>query len=157
MKVDASKSNQQAIYSIVLADDDQDDHEFFKSALLSTAPLAKLTIVEDGEELISLLTHYIPDFIFLDLDMPCKNGLQCLNEIRSNPKIQHIPVVIFSSTSRPANIETAYEMGADLFFIKPPDYQELISSIKAILELNWNDPPSIKEQYHVNGKYVAFM
>ncbi|HEU0064294.1 MAG TPA: response regulator [Flavisolibacter sp.] len=157
MSVDAHLTNQQAIKSIILADDDIDDHDFFREALNEIAPSIKLTIVNNGDELLNLLNHYIPDFIFLDLDMPCKNGLQCLTEIRANQQIKSIPVVIFSSTSRPANIETAYEMGADLFFIKPSVYNELISSIKAILELNWQNPSRVKEEYFINGRYVAFM
>ncbi|HEV7621379.1 MAG TPA: response regulator [Flavisolibacter sp.] len=150
-------NNQQTIRSIVLADDDQDDHSFFKAALAEITSSIKLTIVENGDELLNLLDHYIPDFIFLDLEMPCKNGLQCLNEIRANNKIKDIPIVIFSSTSRPANIDAAYEMGADLFFIKPSVYNELILSIRAILQLNWNNPSKIKEQYFINGRYAAFM
>ncbi len=151
------KEHQQAILSIVLADDDRDDHTFFKTALAEIAPSTQLTIVENGDELLELLKNYIPDFIFLDLEMPCKNGLQCLHEIRGNNKINDIPIVIFSSTSRPANIDAAYEMGADLFFIKPSVYNELVSSIRAILALNWSEASKIKEQYFVNGRYVAFM
>jgi CheY-like chemotaxis protein len=149
--------NQQPILSIILAEDDRDDHDFFKDALGEVAPSVNLSIVEDGDALLALLKHYIPDFIFLDLDMPCKNGLECLTEIRNSPALQEIPIVIFSSTSRPANIDAAYEMGADLFFIKPSNYNDLVSSINAILSLNWAEPSLVKEQYFVNGRYVAFM
>jgi DNA-binding NarL/FixJ family response regulator len=65
--------------------------------------------------------------------------------------------VIFSSTTRPANIDTAYEMGADLFFIKPSNFNDLISSIKAILSLDWRAPAAVKEQYFINGRYMAFI
>lgn len=149
--------NQQPISSIILADDDRDDHDFFKDALNEIAPSVNLSIVENGDALLALLKHYIPDFIFLDLDMPCKNGLECLSEIRNNTMLQAIPIVIFSSTSRPANIDTAYEMGADLFFIKPSNYNDLTASIKAILSLDWSVPSTIKEQYFINGRYAAFM
>lgn len=146
----------QPVHSIILADDDRDDHDFFRDALSEIAPLVTVSIVEDGEELLNLLKHYVPDFIFLDLDMPCKNGLECLREIRFNSMLQHIPIVIFSSTSRPANIDTAYEMGADLFFIKPSNYNDLVSSIKGILSLDWSQPSAVKEQYFINGRYAAF-
>ncbi|HEU4633737.1 MAG TPA: response regulator [Flavisolibacter sp.] len=149
--------NQQPILSIILAEDDRDDHDFFKDALAEIAPAVNLSIVEDGEALLALLKHYIPDFIFLDLDMPCKNGLECLTEIRNNPALHAIPIVIFSSTSRPANIDAAYEMGADLFFIKPSNYNDLVSSIRSILSLNWVEPSQVKEQYFINGRYAAFM
>lgn len=145
------------IKSIILADDDRDDHEFFRDALTQIKPNINLTTVENGEELLSLLKHYIPDFIFLDLDMPGKNGLECLTEIRNNAALKNIPVVIFSSTSRPANIDTAYEMGADLFFIKPSNYNDLVSSINAILQLDWSNPSQVKEKYFINNRFVAFL
>ncbi len=145
------------ICSIFIADDDNDDLLFFKDALGKIDDSIKLETVSDGVSLLSLLSHLKPDLLFLDLDMPGKNGLECLLEIRSNPNLINLPIVVFSSTTRPANIETAYEMGADLFFIKPPNYNDLISSIRAILQLKWEIPSQVKDQYYVNGRYVAFM
>ncbi|MGZ3909786.1 MAG: response regulator [Flavisolibacter sp.] len=149
--------NKQTLQSVILAEDDPDDQDFFKEALSEISSLIQLTGVKNGDELMTLLESFIPDIIFLDLDMPYKNGLECITEIRANPQLQNIPIVIFSSTTRPSNINTAYEMGADLFFIKPSVYKELVSSIRAILYLDWGHPSSIKEQYCVNGRYVAFM
>jgi CheY-like chemotaxis protein len=146
-----------SIQSIILADDDRDDHDFFRDALSQIDPHINLTTVENGDELLSLLKHYIPDFIFLDLDMPGKNGLECLKSIKNNEVLDKIPVVIFSSTSRPANIDTAYEMGADLFFIKPSNYNDLVSSVGAILKLDWSRPHEVKEKYFINNRFVAFL
>ena len=145
------------IRTIFIADDDSDDLLLFQEALGSVDPTIKLEPVTNGIELLSLLNHLKPDLLFLDLDMPGKNGLECLVAIRKNPLYQHLPVIVFSSTTRPANIETAYEMGADLFFIKPANFNDLTSSIKAIIRLNWTDPAHVKEQYLINGRYVAFM
>jgi CheY-like chemotaxis protein len=88
--------------------------------------------------------------------MPYKNGLQCLIEMQNDPELEKIPVIVFSSTTKPSNIQTAYEMGAHLFFIKPPIYSDYLSSIKAIFKLNWSNPQAVKEQYCVNGRYTAF-
>lgn len=151
------KKNQRGIRSIFIADDDSDDLLLFRDALEKVDPAIKLENVSNGIALLSLLSHMSPDLLFLDLDMPGKNGLECLVEIRKNPSQDLLPIVVFSSTTRPANIETAYEMGADLFFIKPANFNDLIVSIKAILALNWKDPSKIKEQYFINGRYVAFM
>ncbi|HEY0733164.1 MAG TPA: response regulator, partial [Chitinophagaceae bacterium] len=92
------------IRSIVLAEDDKDDHIFFSEALMQIDPSLKLTTVDDGNELMDLLKHYYPDILFLDLDMPYKNGLECLREIRSSETLKDLPVIVFSSTSRPVNI-----------------------------------------------------
>lgn len=142
--------------SLILADDDPDDHELFKDALLQIAPAINLSIADNGKELLDLLRHYVPDFIFLDLYMPCKSGLECLKAIRSDQVLENVPVIIFSSATHKPSIEKAYEMGADLFFIKPNNYRDLLSSMKAILSLDWNEPSFIKEQYFFNGNYAAF-
>lgn len=142
-----------SINTVILADDDHDDIDVFKEAVENHV---KLEVVKDGRELMSLLNHLYPDIIFLDLEMPVKNGLECLVEIRNSELLKDLPVVVFSSTTRPANIQTAYEMGGHLFLIKPPTYNELVTSIRAILQLDWSNPNAIKEQYCINNRYAAF-
>ena len=142
--------------SIILAEDDIDDQNIFQIALQEVDPAIELDFVSNGKELSTLLQKTKPDLLFLDLEMPYKNGLECLVEIRDNPTLNNLPVVVFSSTTKPSNIQTAYEMGAHLFFIKPPVYQDYLSSIRAILSLNWTDPITVREDYCVNGRYTAF-
>jgi CheY-like chemotaxis protein len=154
--VDATP-NQRPIQSVLLADDDRDDHYFFREVLQDVNSALRFDVAADGGELLVLLQHYVPDILFLDLDMPVKNGLECLREIRSNPTTNDLPVVVFSSTTRSVNIDTAYDMGADLFFIKPSTFDELKSSLTALLSLEWQHPKKVKEQYCVNGRYTAFM
>ena len=147
---------QQAIHSIFIADDDSDDRLILTQALKEIDPAFRIETTQDGNELMSLLSHLRPDFLFLDLEMPYKNGLECLREIRKHPVLGDLPVVVFSSTSRPVNIDVAYEMGADLFFVKPSIFKTLLASVKAILALNWNDRTSIKDRFVKNGKYAPF-
>lgn len=144
------------LLSIVLADDDSDDSFLFNSVFEELEPVRKLTVVQNGNELLSLLTHFIPDLLFLDLEMPYKNGLECLVAIRGSETLRHLPVVVFSSTTRPANIQTAYDMGADLFFIKPSVFSDLSNAISTILSLDWSQPEIIKSQYCINGRFTAF-
>jgi CheY-like chemotaxis protein len=145
-----------AVRSIILAEDDVDDQNIFQIALQEVDPDIKLDFVANGKELTSLLQNFKPDLLFLDLEMPYKNGLECLVEIRENPILHNLPVVVFSSTTKPSNIQTAYEIGAHLFFIKPPVYQDYLSAIRAILHLNWKEPEGVKDAYCVNGRYTAF-
>jgi CheY-like chemotaxis protein len=144
------------ITNIILAEDDIDDQNIFQIALQEIDSSIQTQFVSNGKELLDLLQKDIPDLLFLDLEMPYKNGLQCLIEMKNDPQLEKIPVVVFSSTTKPSNIQTAYEMGAHLFFIKPPVYSDYLSSIKAIFKLNWNEPEIVKEQYCVNGRYTAF-
>jgi CheY-like chemotaxis protein len=145
------------IHSIILADDERNDHDFFRDALRDIHHSIRLSVVDDGAELLLTLQHYLPDMLFLDLDMPIKNGLECLREIRNNPTTEDLPVVVFSSTTRSVNIDTAYAMGADLFFIKPSTFSDLKSALLALLSLDWHHPHEVREQYCVNGRYTAFM
>lgn len=144
------------IRSIVLADDDSDDIEIFKDSLNEVQSDIQLESVSNGKQLMELISHFLPDLLFIDLDMPVKNGLECLVEIRSNPKMEELPVIVFSSTTRPANIQTAYEMGAHLFLIKSSSYEEYKSALKAILTMDWANPSIVREQYCINGRYTAF-
>lgn len=148
--------NTKIIARVILAEDDIDDQNIFQIALEEIDSAIRAEFVSNGKELLHLLQNNKPDLLFLDLDMPYKNGLECLVEMRNNPGLEKIPVVVFSSTTRPSNIQTAYEMGAHLFFIKPPVYSDYLSSIKSILKLNWNDPEAVREQYCINGRYTAF-
>lgn len=144
------------ITRIILAEDDVDDQNIFQLALQEINPEMKLDFVSNGRELLQSLQTSSPDIVFLDLDMPYKNGLECLLEIRNNAVLETLPVIVFSSTTKPSNIQTAYEMGAHLFFIKPPIYTDYLSSLKAIFQLNWNEPDQVREQYCINGRYTAF-
>jgi CheY-like chemotaxis protein len=148
--------NAKTITSIILAEDDIDDQNIFQIALQEIDPSIHTQFVSNGKELLDLLQSTKPDLLFLDLDMPYKNGLECLMEMKSDPALEKIPVVVFSSTTKPSNIQTAYEMGAHLFFIKPPIYSDYLSSIKAIFKLDWSKPDQVREQYCINGRYRAF-
>jgi CheY-like chemotaxis protein len=144
------------ISNVILAEDDIDDQNIFQIALQEVSPQIQLDFVSNGKELLETLKTHRPDILFLDLEMPYKNGLECLVEIRNDPKLEKIPVVVFSSTTKPSNIQTAYELGAHLFFIKPPVYNDYLVSIKTILALNWKDADAVRNQYCVNGRYAAF-
>ena len=144
------------IKTIIIADDDPDDKEFFDAAVKEINPSVKIFNVPNGKELMRLLDSFVPDMVFLDLDMPVMNGVESLVAIRANANLEKMPVVVYSSTTREANIQTAYEMGAHLFFIKPSVYQDYLNSLRAILRLNWRDPAAVREQYCVNNRYTAF-
>lgn len=147
--------DQYTIKTIFIADDDEDDRSMFRYAV-NELDSVSLTEVGDGKELLSLLQNVKPDILFLDLDMPSVNGLQAMQQIRDTRQLQDIPIVVFSSTTRGNNIDTAYAIGADLFFIKPSTFTDLKNAIKGILDLDWSNPSQVKERYFENGHYKAF-
>ena len=144
------------IRNIIFADDDEDDRNVFQYVINELDGDIRIEFVSNGLQLVDLLKHYMPDMIFLDLEMPYKNGLQCLVEMREHPQLKALPVIVFSSTTRPANIQTAYEMGAHLFLMKASTVQEYKKALQTILHLNWAQPEAVREQYCINGRYTAF-
>src|SRR5687768_15766964 len=86
---------------IVLAEDDEDDSFLFEQSLREIPHLTSLDRVHDGVELTQFLEHLhqLPDLIFLDMNMPRKNGMECLSEIRNQSKYDQLPVIIFSTSS----------------------------------------------------------
>ena len=111
---------------IVLADDDSDDRELFEEAVTVVDPRIKISMAKDGEELMELLkTNSTLDMIFLDLNMPFKNGFQCLDEIRSIKAFQDLFIILYSTTARPVVIDSAFRKGASLFIQKPNSFSDL--------------------------------
>ena len=127
---------------IFLADDDIDDCMLFEDALREVDDSTELRTANDGAELMNILKTTIPptpDVIFLDLNMPKKNGFECLAEIRNSQRFKNIPVVIFSTTGEEEAINRLYDQGANYFIRKPGSYPKLKMAIQKILAIDW--PP----------------
>lgn len=126
---------------IYLADDDQDDREFFADAVLEIDPGVILEQAPDGmhlmDELLALSPSELPEFIFLDINMPGKSGLECLEEIRnSEGSLKEVSVVMLSTSSDPAIIEKSMELGATFYAVKPSCFQRLKSLLEEVLSMN---------------------
>jgi CheY-like chemotaxis protein len=138
--------------SIFLADDDADDCMLFEDALREVSNSAELVTVNDGMELMSVLDETVPpspDVIFLDLNMPRKNGFECLIEIRGTQRFKDIPVVIFSTSAQEEAITRVYEEGANYYIRKPGSFPKLKTAIKHVLSMDWsqNKPTSYKDNF----------
>ena len=126
--------------SIIMADDDEDDRDLFKEALEITGSDVNVQFAEDGKRLLEMLikNNEIPDLIFLDLNMPHKSGMECLAEIRKNDRLKNIPIVIYSTSSSPKDINDSFDHGANLYIKKPNSFNELQVITSKVLSLNWN-------------------
>jgi CheY-like chemotaxis protein len=122
---------------ILYADDDPDDSMLFSEAVSQLDVKVSLDIVEDGLSVINHLERKLPDIIFLDLNMPRKNGKECLHLIRSNKKFSNVPVIIYSTSSAKADIDECYEAGANFYVIKPFHFSDIIATLKKIFGINW--------------------
>ena len=116
----------------MLVDDDPDDQEVFLTALSDVSATALCLIATDGDRALELLYNEgtVPDYIFLDLNMPRMNGFEFLAAMKKSRILRNIPVIVYSTTSQPAQIETVKKLGATEFFTKTTKYNELCSILK---------------------------
>ncbi|MDB5273654.1 MAG: rcp1 2 [Chitinophagaceae bacterium] len=123
--------------AILLADDDTDDHHFF-SKVLETVPYhSDLIILGDGEKLMNYLfqnTHNLPDVLFLDHNMPRKNGAECLIEIKAHPLLKKLPVIMYSTYLHEDIADELYANGAH-FYLRKTDLAELKKSLHEVLQM----------------------
>ena len=127
---------------IFLADDDQDDCVLVEDALQELDIPFRLLCVENGVKLIESLADEsapVPDLILLDLDMPMKHGLECLEEIRTDLGITNIPIVIYTTHSQPSTVKEAYLKKAQYYLKKPNSFSSLVNALRIILETNWSE------------------
>jgi CheY-like chemotaxis protein len=137
---------------IVLADDDADDRDLFNEAMEIINPIIKVEMVRDGQELMDFLHQNVrPDLIFLDLNMPKKNGKECLTEIRIDAKLKDIPVIIYTTSLNPSDIEACSQGGATNFIRKPNSFEEL----KSILSDFFNQTNGFQKNtnFHPDGNH----
>ena len=112
-----------------MADDDADDRYLVQAAFEDNDISNPVVFFEDGEQLVNYLTtgpiDHNPLMIFLDLNMPKRDGREVLKLLRSNKIWNAIPIIIFSTSNAPADINSAYQLGANCYIIKPSSYEGL--------------------------------
>ncbi len=144
-----NNNNTRHVNTILLADDDADDRLLVQEALLDADfPYKNLSFVEDGEDLMDYLHgrgQYVgdnksplPDLILLDLNMPRKDGRAALKEIKSNPDLRKIPVVVLTTSTSPEDIRSSYDIGANTYISKSITFDGLVSAMQTVKNY-WSD------------------
>lgn len=131
---------------IVLADDDEDDRMLFVDAFSEIKISTKVQTFKDGAELMNYLNDEnsaLPEILFLDLNMPKKNGLECLKEIKSNNRLSKMAIAIYSTSSSEEHIEETFVKGANIYIKKPNDFTTLKKVLQDVVTMNW--------QFHTSG------
>jgi CheY-like chemotaxis protein len=120
--------------TILLVDDDLDDHWIFREAIDEINKEIKCSTALNGKEALQLMKlSPPPDIIFLDLNMPVMNGVEFLTTLKTSDKYKSIPVIIFSTSIQPRDIQKTKELGANLYFTKPFEYKKLVSKLEHFL------------------------
>lgn len=120
-------------------DDDQEDLLFFKDAASQISKSVEVKTRMSSDELLHDLHNPppVPLAIFLDVNMPRRNGLEVLSSIREKSEFDHIPVIIFTTSNNPDVIDKSKQLGANLFITKPNNFSDLKKAIKYTLNLDW--------------------
>ena len=129
---------------VLIAEDDPDDQLILQDAFEESCVHCQLTFVSDGVELLDYLAVAIqkpgtslPDLLLLDLNMPLKDGRQALNEIRANPALESLPVVIMTTSKSDDDRTDCLAGGANDYLVKPSSYRALLNTVQ-LLQTYWN-------------------
>ena len=126
---------------VLCIDDDPEDIEFFTEAIKTIDPAITCLSVAEGEDALNLLNtiqdaRKLPDFIFLDINMPRIDGLTVLKALKTHPEFRDIPIVVLTTSKEDRDISKAYELGANSYIVKPVDFDNFMDVAQQI-ELYW--------------------
>jgi len=123
--------------TIFQVEDDEDFSFFMEQAIAEINNTVSLTIVTNGQKGMALLKKYeenngVPGMILLDLNLPGMSGIDLLRLIRHNPFYAQVPIIVFSTSDNPKDIQTALQSGASEYKTKPLGYRELVNDLKSL-------------------------
>lgn len=134
------------VVNILLVEDNPDDVKITERALKQGKVVNKLFIVRDGQEALDFLFHrgdYAdpqkaprPGLILLDINLPKVSGIEVLKEIKSNPELRRIPVIMLTVSKRDEDVINSYDLGVNSYIVKPVEFEKFVETIKNI-ELYW--------------------
>jgi CheY-like chemotaxis protein len=141
MKIDTE------VLNVLFVDDDADEFYLFNEAIEQSQHQVRMNRAKDGNDLLQILNDgYQPDVIFMDLNMPYKDGLETLIELKSNLIFKEIPVIIFSTSSNSGQINTCFQQGANMYVVKPESFDQITNMVNKVFSLDWKtsvSPPSL--------------
>ena len=137
-------SNGKRALTIVVADDDIDDQMLIKDAFAENQLDTELHFVGDGEQLLAYLRRegefehlkgqQLPGLVLLDLNMPKKDGREALQEIKADPKLASIPVVVLTTSNAEEDIQSTYSHGVSSFITKPVSFEKLVAVVSVFVQ-----------------------
>jgi CheY-like chemotaxis protein len=143
----------------LLVDDDLDDVSLFKEVLQEVNPSIDFVSAADGQEALTILKQHqnnFPDIIFLDLNMPRMDGKQCLTEIKRDPHLQRIPVIMYTTSCQSKDIEETMLKGAICFITKPSNLKELKTILSSISQnVRGNLEKSLRELSDTSSTFIV--
>lgn len=141
--------------TILLVEDNPKDVFLIQRAFRKSEIMAPLQVVNDGDAAVQYLAgespysdrtvHPLPVFVLLDLKLPRRSGAEVLSWIRQQPQLRRLPVVVLTSSREYTDVNSIYDLGANAYIVKPPDFEQLVDILKT-LNLHWiiyNEKPQL--------------
>lgn len=142
------------VREILYIDDDPEDFMMLDEAVRQIAPSVRVTHLMDCPSLLKDPQIPIPDLIFLDINMHASDGFYWLEKLRA--KGSQVPVIMFSTAHTDNYVSRAYNLGAQLFLVKPQTYTQLVRSMTDILSMDWSQPEKVTQAHYLEGRFRAY-
>ena len=133
------EANKAQVINVLMVDDNPDDIELTIEAFRESKKYFKVNVAQNGEEALNFLRKHgefknrpNPDLLLLDLNMPRMNGFEVLEEINRDRTLKEIPVIIFSISQNPADMERAKTLNAKLYLVKPVGIEGIVNVVRTI-------------------------
>jgi CheY-like chemotaxis protein len=129
--------------NVLFVDDDADEFYLFNEAIEQSLQQVKMDRAKDGNDLFKILGKGdYPDIILMDLNMPYKDGLETLIELKAHHLYSKIPVIIFSTSNNNRQIDNCFKQGANMYVVKPETFDEITSMVNKVFALDWKTTAS---------------
>jgi CheY-like chemotaxis protein len=137
---------------VLIAEDDQDDFDLLSEAINCLPLKVIVSRAENGDILMRLVNENMPDILFLDLLLPCRDGMTCINEIRGDRRFDQLPIVVYTSLKDLDTIEFCFRSGSNLYVVKPQSYTDIHRIVDKVFSINWTLPyKPAREEYVITS------
>ena len=126
---------------ILLVDDDHEEAELFSAALKSLDHKTEVIHADDCIDLLDSIRMHKPNIVFMDINMPFLNGIECLKSVRSKPEFRSLPIIVYSTSNSQKNIIESFNNNANLYLVKPDSYNGIIIALEKVLKVDWAMAP----------------
>jgi CheY-like chemotaxis protein len=125
------------IQDVLVAEDDKDDFDILADVIKDHSVKVIVSRAENGDILMKMIHEKIPDLLFLDLIMPCRDGKTCIKEIRADKKFDELPVIVYTSMRHIDTVEFCFRNGSNMYVLKPDSYSGVAEVVEKIFSINW--------------------
>jgi response regulator RpfG family c-di-GMP phosphodiesterase len=135
---------------VLIADDDDDDFNILSITIQELQTDIIISRADNGEELLKILEEKIPDLLFLDIQMPCLDGKDCIMRIRKERKYDNLPIIVYSAYKESSIVDFFYLNRTNLFIYKPDSFHEVSELMKKVFMIDWKS----KRHYPEKSAFV---